>query len=452
MPAEKPPSPPATSSWRALFVLGLLSTLYVLAAIDRQILAVMVDPIRATFLLSDTQLGLLSGFAFALVYALAAFPAARLADRYRRTALIAGGLALWSLCTGLFALARSWWQLVLCRMGVGLGEACLSPAAVSLLADYFPARNLGKAVAVYILAVPVGNGMTGLLGSAMVNSEVAEQGVAIWLFGVLQSWQLLLLVLSLAGFGLLALFLLTVREPARRHKTAHSDEAALDHSLAAFGRHLATHAAVYGALALVMLTSALMYFGVGYWIPSYFTRDVQAAGMTAGTLLFYWGLIGTVVGSLGVLAGGYLSDYLSARHADGMWRTLGIGTLLLGIGFTTFSFGASQQAALLLLAPGVFGNGILQAAGITAVLKISPGHMRGQMSALYFLLVNLVGAGLGPTLVAGLGEFVFSGESGLALAMAATAFVTSLASLLLLVKTAGACQGLQTDGDGQGAG
>jgi MFS family permease len=452
MPAEKSPSPPATLSWRALIVLGLLSTLYVLAAVDRQILAVMVDPIRATFRLSDTQLGLLSGFAFALVYALAAFPAARLADRYRRITLIAGGLALWSLCTGLFALARSWWQLVLCRMGVGLGEACLSPAAVSLLADYFPARNLGKAVAVYILAVPVGNGMTGLLGSVMLDSAVAEQGVSIWLLGAVQSWQLLLLLLSVAGFGLLALFMVTVREPTRRHKAAAPGDAALDHSLAAFGRHLATHAAVYGALALVMLTSALMYFGVGYWIPSYFTRDVQAAGMTAGDLLFYWGLIGTVVGSLGVLAGGYLSDYLSARHADGMWRALGIGTLLLGLGFTTFSFGGSQPSALLLLVPGVFGNGILQAAGITAVLKISPAHMRGQMSALYFLLVNLVGAGLGPTLVAGLGEFVFGGESGLALAMAATAFITSLASLLLLMKTAGACQRVQTDGDGQGAG
>jgi MFS family permease len=423
----------------------LLSTLYVLAAVDRQILAVMVDPIRARFGLSDTELGLLAGTAFALVYALAAFPAARLADRHRRTTLIAGGLALWSLCTGLFAFARSWWQLVLCRMGVGLGEACLSPAAVSLLADYFPARNLGKAVAVYILAVPVGNGLTGVLGGAMLGSEFFTRGVATGLIDAAQPWQVLLLMLSIAGFVLLLLFMLAVREPARTRATG----AVPNHTLAAFWQQLTAYAPVYGALALVMLTSALMYFGVGYWIPSWFTRNVQAAGPTGGELLLYWGMIGTVFGALGVLAGGFLADHLCARHADGMWRTLGIGVVLLGFGFTAFNLAGSQLHALWLLAPGVFGNGILQAAGITAVLKITPNHMRGQMSALYFLLVNLVGAGLGPTLIAWLGESVFSGTSGLARAMALTAFVSSVASLVLLARTTATCRKLQQAVDGQ---
>lgn len=439
MPDENPPSPDARLRWRAIFVLVLLSTLYVLAAVDRQILAVMVDPIRATFNLSDTQLGLLAGAAFALVYALAAFPAARLADRHRRTILIAGGLALWSLCTGLFAFARSWWQLILCRMGVGLGEACLSPAAVSLLADYFPARNLGKAVAVYILAVPVGNGLTGMLGSAMLDAELPGQRAATALFGAMQPWQLLLLLLSCAGFVLLLLFMLTVREPPRTRAAG----AVPNHALAAFWRQLASHAAIYGALALVMLTSALMYFGVGYWIPSYFTRNAQAPGLSAGDLLFCWGILGTVFGALGVLAGGFLADHLSARHADGMWRTLGIGIVLLGFGFTAFNLSDSQVLALWLLVPGIFGNGILQAAGITAVLKISPGHMRGQMSALYFLLVNLVGAGLGPTLIAWLGESIIGGTSGLAWAMSLTACITSVASLWLLIKTAATCRHLQ---------
>jgi MFS family permease len=435
MPDAPPPSPDATPRWRALLALGLLSALYVLAAIDRQILSVMVDPVRARFDLSDTQFALLSGSAFAVVYALAAFPAARLADRHSRIALVAGGVAVWSLFTGFFAQARAWWQLVLCRMGVGLGEACLSPAALSLLADYFPARNLGKAVAVYILAVPVGNGMTGVLGGAMLEGHLPGQGLFTSLFGAGESWQLLLLLLSCAGFALLALFMFTVREPARLRAAAGP---APNHSLAAFWRQLADNPAVYGALALVMLTSALMYFGVGYWIPSQFTRNVQESGPSAGDLLFYWGLIGTVFGSLGVVTGGLLADYLSARHADGMWRTLGIGILLLGFGFSSFVLGGSEQAAMWLLAPGIFGNGILQAAGITAVLKITPNHMRGQMSALTFLLVNLVGAGLGPALVASLGESI-----GLGQAMAVTAFVTSVASLLLLARTAATSRQLQ---------
>ncbi|MGV3591735.1 MAG: MFS transporter, partial [Gammaproteobacteria bacterium] len=276
MPDANPPSPPATLRGRALFVLVLLSCLYVLAAVDRQILAVMVDPIRTRFALSDTQLGVLSGSAFALVYAFAAFPAARFADRHRRTTLVAFGLALWSLCTGLFAFARSWWQLFLCRMGVGLGEACLSPMAVSLLADYFPARNLGKAMSVYILAVPVGNGLTGVLGGAMLGGALAAPATDGPWFAALQPWQSLLLLLSASGFALLLLFMFFVPEPARSREARGTTSLPPDHSLDAFFRHLVGHVSVYATLAAVMLTSALMYFGVGYWIPSHFTRNATS--------------------------------------------------------------------------------------------------------------------------------------------------------------------------------
>lgn len=439
MPDPHAPRPPSTRR-HAIVVLILLSALYVLAAVDRQILAVMVDPIRERFALSDTQLGILSGSAFALIYAFAAFPAARLADRHSRTKMIACGLTLWSLCTGLFAFARSWWQLFLCRMGLGLGEACLSPMAVSLLADYFPARNLGKAMAIYILAVPVGHGLTGLLGGAMFAGLLPGQHSASF-YGALEPWQQLLLLLSGTGFALLALFMLLVREPARASNHA-VDMHAPDHSLAAFGRHLLAEAGIYLALTLVMLTSALMYFGVGYWVPSYFTRSVTEGGMTAAGLLYYWGLIGSVVGSFGVLAGGFLADHLGARHNDGMWRTLALGLVLLGCGFTAFGLVDSQVFALVLLVPGVFGNGILQAACITAVVRLTPAHMRGQMAALFFLLVNLAGAGFGPVLIAWLGERVFTGNAGLGFAMALTALLMSVGSLALLARTAPDCRRL----------
>lgn len=442
MPDAHAPRSTATG-WQSIVVLVLLSALYVLAAVDRQVLAVMVDPIRERFALSDTQLGVLSGSAFALVYAFAAFPAARLADRHRRTTFIACGLALWSLCTGLFAFARSWWQLFLCRMGLGLGEACLSPMAVSLLADYFPARNLGKAMAIYILAVPVGNGVTGLLGGAMFAGALPGQDGSGGLFDSLQPWQALLLLLSASGFVLLLLFVLFVREPVRVREPHVASERAPDHSLAAFWRHLSHDIGAYLALAAVMLTSALMYFGVGYWVPTYFTRNAAAGGLTAAEMLYYWGAIGSLAGALGVLSGGFLADHFSARHADGLWRTLGIGVVLLGFGFGSFSLVGAQALALTLLVPGVFGNGILQAAGITAVVKLTPAHMRGQMAALYFLLVNLAGAGFGPVLIAWLGETVFAGASGLGIAMAVTACGMSLASLLLLARTVTACRRMQ---------
>jgi MFS family permease len=403
----------------------------------------MVDPIRQQFSLLDSQVSLLSGLAFALVYATAGFPVARIADRHKRTRLIAAGLVIWSLFTGLFAMARSYWQLFLCRMGVGFGEACLSPAAIPLLADYFSERSLGKAVAIYMLAVPVGNGLASMLGGQLLENFAPEQGFDLWLLGTVQPWQLLLLILGGTGF-LLLIFLITVREPARRSRMGNGvSDSAAHQSLADVWRLLTTHAAVFIAVALPLVTSALMYFGVGAWIPSYFIRRVEGDASAAGELLFYWGVLNVFVGATGVLAGGFLADYLSARHEDGMWRTLGVGTFLLGFGFALFSLTGNPLVSLTLLVPGVLGNGIIQSAGITTILKITPNHMRGQMSALYFLLVNLVGAGLGPTLIAVLSDFIFTGETGLGQAMAWTALVTSAATLVMLVKTTNAYQYLR---------
>ncbi len=429
--------------WYAVYVLSVLFVIYVLSCIDRQILAVMVDPIRQQFNLLDSQVSLLPGLAFALVYAIAGFPAARIADHHKRTTLIAYGLVTWSVFTGLFAMARTYSQLFLFRMGVGLGEACLNPAAVPLLADYFTERNLGKAVATYMLAVPVGNGMAAIFGGQLLDRFAPDQGFDLWLVGTVWPWQLLLLILCGIGF-LLLLLLLTVKEPERRSSIAiHTDSNAVSHSLAEVWKLLGTCAPVYVAVALPLVTSALMYFGVGYWIPSYFIRSVEEGSPTAGELIFYWGTLNVVVGASGVLAGGFLSDHLSARYADGMWRTLGVGTLLLGFGFTLFSLVDNPFVSLVLLMPGILGNGIIQAAGITTILKITPNHMRGQISALYFLLVNLVGAGLGPTLIAMLSDFVFVGENGLGLAMAWTAFVMSVLALLMLARTTTAYQQLQ---------
>lgn len=416
----------------ALYVLGVLFAIYVLAGIDRQVLAVMVDPIRNKFGLSDSQVGLLSGLAFSLVYATCGFPAARLADRYGRIRLIAWGLAVWSLFTGLFALARSYWQLFVCRMAVGLGEACLSPAAIPLLADYFAERHLGKAVAAYMLAVPVGNGLASMFGGHMFATFAPDHAFDLAVLGRVEPWQVLLLLLSALGFVLLLLFC-TVREPPRSgERTAVAQDGMVNaDSFAALGKFLRANAAVYLAIAAPLLASALMYFGVGYWIPSYFLRG----GETGADLLFYWGALSAVGGAAGVLAGGLCADWLSVRFEDGMWRTLMLGTMLLGIGFTLFATVGNSAAALFVLAPGVFGNGILQAAGITTVMKVTPNRMRGQVSALYFLLVNLVGAGLGPTFVALLSDYVFTGESGLGLAMGTIAFLASACALLLLARS-----------------
>ena len=437
-------TPRTVRPWYAVYVLVVLFLIYVLASIDRQILAVMVDPLRQHYGLLDSQVSLLPGLAFVLMYATASFPAARLADHHKRKVLIAGGLVVWSVFTGLFAVARSYWQLFVYRMGVGLGEACLGPAAIPLLADCFSARNIGKAVSVYMLAVPVGNGLANMLGGQLLESFMPGKGFDLVLIGTILPWQLLLLIFAGIGFLLLLLLLMTVREPARRANVVSAVSAAdARYSLVAVWRFLIANMLVYIAVGLPLLASALMYFGVGYWIPSYFIRSAQVGTQASADLVFYWGVINVVAGAAGVLLGGFLSDFLSARYLDGMWKTLAIGTLLLGLGFTLFSLVAHTAVSLLLLVLGVLGNGIIQAAGITTVLKITPNSMRGQVAALYFLGVNLIGAGIGPTFITALAAFLAAGNEGLGQAMALTAVVSCSLALFMLMKTATAFKKMQ---------
>lgn len=426
---------PHSDSLYRWYVLAVLFLIYVLACIDRQILAVMLGPIQADHALADNQMGFLLGIAFVGVYVLFTLPMARVADHHQRRSIIAFGLSFWSIAMAFFALSRHYWQLFASRMGVGLGAACLNPAALPLLSDYFPPQSLGKAIGCYMLAVPIGNGLASMIGGGLMNQLTEGRSQTLPLLGTLQPWQLLLLVLCFTGLLLLLLLLLTVREPAKSINTTQAKNAAVSSlPFKDVGIFLLAHQGIFVALALPLVTSALMYFGVGYWVPTYFMRSADPLGLDGGGLVFWWGVINLGAGALGVLGGGLLADHLAARFVGGLWHTMMIGTLLLGIGFSLFPLVANPETALLILIPGVIGNGFLQAAGITTIMTITPNHIRGQVSALYFVLVNLLGAGIGPSLISGLSGMPLFSSNPLGRSMSVVALLSCLTASVVLLK------------------
>src|SRR5688572_3708838 len=211
--------PPATYSW---YVVGVLTVTYTVSFIDRQIMALMIEPIRRDLGITDTQVSLLIGLAFAVFYTLLGVPIARLADRYSRRAIIAAGITVWCLMTAACGLARNYAQLFLARVGVGVGEAALSPSALSMLSDYFPKETRGRAIAVYNTGISLGTGLAMIVGGQVIAHVMAAPPVRVPGIGELFSWQTVFLVVGLPGLVMAAL-MATVKEPSRRERLRTAD-------------------------------------------------------------------------------------------------------------------------------------------------------------------------------------------------------------------------------------
>ena len=203
------------SSTRAWVTVIILMVAYVLSFIDRQILNLLVAPIRRDLMISDTQMSLLMGLSFALFYTVCGIPLGRMADTRSRRGLIAIGILFWSAATAACGMARLYWQFLLCRIGVGVGEAALSPAAYSLIADSFPAERRATAISVYSMGVYLGSGLAFLFGGLVIKLASAQGDVLLPVFGEVRPWQLIFLALGAAGV-LFTLLMLAVKEPARR--------------------------------------------------------------------------------------------------------------------------------------------------------------------------------------------------------------------------------------------
>ncbi len=401
--------PPEGYSWYVVVVLMLF---YTLSFVDRQIIALLVEPMKADLGLTDVQMSLLGGLSFAVFYTVFGIPMGRLADSCNRRRLIAVGVALWSLMTTLCGFTSRFYHLLLLRMGVGLGEAALSPAAFSMIADYFPRRKRATALSIYSIGIYLGAGLafTGgaiLLGWAdrLVSSR---EGNPLPVLGDIQPWQIVFLAVGLPGL-LLTCLLATVREPNRQGsgpagggtKKRNRAGVPLKEVLRFLGRNW--KAVVCHNLGLALLSLAA-YSGA-FWDAAFFERVHHWKPQSMG---IWYGILTMVAGALGVVTGGRLSDWLAARGiryanmlsifiASAVWLPFGIAYPLM----------PSVPLSLAMLFPTLFASAMPFGCAAAAIQEMVPPPMRGQASALYLFVINIIGLGIGPTAVAFFTEQVF---------------------------------------------
>lgn len=400
---------------RAGLALALLTTAYVLSYIDRTILALLVGPIRADLGLSDTEFSLLGGLAFALFYSTLGIPLGWWADRGNRRTLIALGIALWSVMTVACGFAASFAALFAARVGVGIGEAALSPAAYSLIADLFPAERIGRALAIYGAGVYLGIGLSFLAGGWLVDAlgDVRVAGFA--------PWQLVFIICGAPGLLLAACVALFL--PELRRASAKPAALPLAPHLRYAGPFLALHFTGFSMLTLA-------FNGYLAWLSEFFLRGFGWAKADSGAAI---GATVLVAGIGGMLLGGHLSDLLRRRGDPraAMTAALAGAALLFPFPLVATTTG-SATLSLALFAPIAFLSAFCFGPAVVALQLATPPALRARVSALYLLVVNLTGIGLGGTAVALVSDRLLADEARLGDAMALVAIVALLLATPLL--------------------
>lgn len=361
------------------YVLGLLLAVYVVNFIDRSIVNILLQPIKQELQPSDTALGFLSGVAFAIFYATLGLPIARWADRGVRRDIIALALALWSGMTVLCGLARTFPQLALARIGVGVGEAGCSPPAHSILSDYYPPEQRGTAFATYALGIPIGTAFGFLLGGWMTETL---------------GWRAAFMLAGAPGLALAVVVRLTLREPPRGMSEARRDTGPAPDlgqvmrsmwCLVSF-RHLAAAATLH----------AFVGYGVAAWNAAFLMRS---HGMSIGEVGTWLAGIGIVFGGLGTFLGGLLADRLAPRDVRWALWVPGISTLIAVPFSVAFYLWPDVRVALAIAGIPVFFGAMYLGPTFSITQALAPLRMRAVASAFMLFLLNLIGLGLGPQIV-----------------------------------------------------
>ena len=418
----------ARPTWYRWYVLALLATAYAFSFIDRMILSLIVEPIRTDLQISDTQVSLLMGLAFAIFYTVMGIPLARYADRGSRRRLIAAGMTVWCLMTAVCGLARTFWQLFVARVGVGVGEAALSPAASSLIADYFPQRLLGRAMAVYAMGISIGAGLALLVGGEVVAYVSRAGSIVLPLLGELKAWQAAFLIVGLPGLVVAAL-IGTIAEPKRTGLVA--GKAGVKLPVADGLRFLLGNWRTYAAHFVGVSVTTIMAYGYLAWVPTFFIRE---HGWPVDRIGQAYGLVLGVFGVIGVLTGGWLADRLYARgQTDAHWWVILLAVAVLLPAYIFVTLVPSPWWSLALLAPGIVGGSMPAAAGPAALMIITPNELRALVAAIYYFVINLIGLTIGPTAVALLTDYYFKDAARLPDSLAIVAALSWAAAVLVLL-------------------
>ena len=410
-------------AWYAVFVLTLAN---ISSFIDRQILSLLVKPIKHDLHLSDTQMSLLMGLSFALFYTLFGMVIGRLADRNSRRNIIIAGISVWSLMTTMCAGVGTYLQFFFARMGVGVGEATLSPSAYSMIADLFPKKRLATALSVFSLGVFLGSGLAMLIGSGIVAKLPKEGMVNVPIFGTIFPWQMIFLYVGLPGL-LIALLLFTIKEPERTNTLQKDGETAklsLSESLAIIFKHKKAYLLICFAVAF----GALVNYGSNAWIPTFIARTYGWEVPKAGAL---YGLVLVISSIAGVLFGGWFADYMVKKGIpDGRLRVGLLGSILCLCSCWIPLLPKAEWALLATFIP-CFALSAPFGAATAAIQEIMPNQVRALASSIFLFILNLIGIGLGPTSVALFTDYIFKDESAIRYSMVLLYLIGGLFSSIL---------------------
>jgi len=390
----------------ANFAVVLLFLTYVLSFVDRQILALMVGPVRDAFGITDFQFSILHGAAFAITYAIAGLPLGRLADRFTRVGIVSGSVAFWSVATCLCGVARSYPQLFLTRMAVGIGEAGFAPSAYSIISDSYRPQHLGYAMAFLKSGVYVGSAVALVLGGLLIDFYT-DIGPTEWpLVGTVHPWQATFITVGMPGLAL-ALVVLLLREPTRKGVAVSSDgrtELATPVVLKFLWDRKRTYLSLFVGSSMLSMAA----YGSTAWYPEFFIRTYGVsraeAGASYGTLVFVCGLSG-------IMMGPWMAGLLARRHTDHYVRAILYASIAASVPAIAAPLAGSKTATMVLLVPALFFGSVYLGIMAASFQPITPNQMRGLTTALYLFLTNIMGLAVGTSVMAAFTDFIFQDDA-----------------------------------------
>ena len=437
MPSQTEPAanwPPSRTAWYTVVVLMVA---YLFSYVDRQILSMLVGPIKADLGLTDTEVSLLHGLAFAVCYTLlGVWPIGRWADTGNRRNLIAGGVALWSLMTALCGKAVSYGGLFLARIGVGVGEAALTPSAYSMIADYFPPAKRGRALGLFAMGVYFGIGAAIMITGYVVQLVATQPTTMLPVFGEVRSWQVAFLLLGPPGL-LVALWIMTIKEPPRQGLASAGADFTdtLNHIFDT--RHMGFYLGLTAGIALL----TLLFNAVAFWTPAHLMRIHH---FTPAAVAGSYGPIMFIFGALGILSGGALADFWRKQgRLDAELRVAYCSALLLWP-VAWFCFKVEDSGTMLtLLAPLLFLSSFPFGAASSAIQHVTPNQFRARTSALYLLVINLTGIGFGATAASLISDYWLHDPQRIGDGVAAVAIVAAPLAAACLFSAARSFRAMQ---------
>ncbi len=411
------------------YTLFILVVVYTFNFIDRQIVGILAVPIKADLGLTDTQLGLMGGLAFALFYTGLGIPVAMLADRFSRTWIMTAALTIWSAMTAACGLAKTFTQLLFARIGVGVGEASLSPSAYPMLSDYFPKEKRGRALSFYGTGVFLGAGLAFLLGGKVVAYTMSAESFVIPLLGELRPWQMAFVLVALPGIPAVLLMGL-VKEPVRRGLLKSGDNQSANVPLKQVFDFVARRWRIYIPHFVGFSSLTLIHYSVFVWGPEHFRRTYEWS-ISDGAYMM--GMTVIVFATLGIVFGGWVADRLIIKGSKDAHMRIAmyaaIGLIPVGIAMPLMPTAAGGVAVLCILH---FLCAMPFGAGTAALQLIAPNQMRAQISAIYLFAINIIGLGIGPMLTGAITDYVFAAEDQLRYSLATVFGVTAPLGALII--------------------